>query len=68
MGKKDMSIQDRKKEIKSINEKLSVIGSRELIIVHTVATALYNRQQIEEYEQSMQQVREPELVGKQGRR
>lgn len=53
MDKESMSIQDKKREIDKINEKLSVMGSRELIIIHTTITALYNRQQIEEYEQAL---------------
>ena len=65
MGKEDMTLQDRKKEIDQINKKLAVIGSRELLIVHTTITALYNRQQLDQYEQLLQQsVNEPELVGK----
>lgn len=68
MGKTDMTIQERKKEIDQINKKLAVIGSRELLIVHTTITALYNRQQLDEYEQSLNQpIREPELTGKTGR-
>ena len=65
MGKTDMTIQERKKEIDQINKKLAVIGSRELLIVHTTITALYNRQQLDEYEQSLSQpVGGQELVGK----
>ncbi len=65
MGKTDMTVQERKKEIDQINKKLAVIGSRELLIVHTTITALYNRQQLDEYEQSLQQpINEPELVEK----
>lgn len=60
-----MTVQDRKREIDQINKKLAVIGSRELLIVHTTVTALYNRQQLDEYEQLLNQsIREPELVGK----
>lgn len=65
MSQTDMTIQERKKEIDQINKKLAVIGSRELLIVHTTITALYNRQQLDEYEQSLgQPIREPELAGK----
>lgn len=53
MSQTDMTIQERKKEIDQINKKLAVIGSRELLIVHTTITALYNRQQLDEYEQSV---------------
>ncbi len=68
MSQTDMTIQERKKEIDQINKKLAVIGSRELLIVHTTITALYNRQQLDEYEQSLNQpIREPELTGKTGR-
>lgn len=60
-----MTVQDRKREIDQINKKLAVIGSRELLIVHTTVTALYNRQQLDEYEQLLNQsIREPELLGK----
>lgn len=65
MSQTDMTVQERKKEIDQINKKLAVIGSRELLIVHTTITALYNRQQLDEYEQSLNQpIGEQELVGK----
>lgn len=36
-----------------------------MLIVHTTITALYNRQQLDEYEESLNQpIREPELAGK----
>ena len=55
----------RKMTIDQINKKLAVIGGRELLIVHTTITALYNRQQLDEYEESLNQpIREPELAGK----
>ncbi|MDE7203208.1 MAG: hypothetical protein K2O91_15200 [Lachnospiraceae bacterium] len=50
-----MTLQDKKNEIKQINKKLAVMGSKELLIVHTTITALYNRQQFDEYEQLLQQ-------------
>lgn len=60
-----MSLLDKEKELDQINEKLSMMGSRELLIVHTTIMALYNRQQLDEYEKSLQQpTKEPELAGK----
>ena len=65
MSKTNMTVQDRKKEIDQINKNLAVIGGRELLIVNTSITALYNRQQLDEYEVSLKQpIREPELAGK----
>ena len=58
-----MTVQERKKEIDKINKKLATIDSRGLLIIHTTITALWNRQQLDEYEQAMQQVGETELVG-----
>ena len=49
-----ITLQERKKEINEINEKLAVIGNKELLIVHTTATALYLKQQLDEYEQPLQ--------------
>lgn len=57
-----MSLLDKEKELDQINEKLSLMGSRELLIVHTTIMALYNRQQLDEYEQSLQQAGEPEFT------
>lgn len=65
MRKENLTIQERKKEIDQINKKLAVIGSRELLIVHTTITALYNRQQLDEYELALNQAnKEPKLSGK----
>lgn len=61
----NMTLQDKKNEIKQMNKKLAVMGSKELLIVHTTITALYNRQQLDQYEQLLQQpINEPELVEK----
>ncbi len=40
-----MTLLDKEQKINQINEKLSVMGSRELLIVHTTIMALYLRQQ-----------------------
>ena len=60
-----MTLQEKKNEIKQMNKKLALMGSKELLIVHTTITALYNRQQLDQYEQLLQQsVNESELAGK----
>ncbi len=63
MGMTDMTLQDKEKEINQINKKLAVMGGKELLIVHTTIMALYNRQQLDQYEQlSQQDAGMPELV------
>lgn len=61
-----MTLQDKQKEISQINEKLAGMGYKELLIVYTTITALYNRQQLDQYEQPLlpkqQENRVPELV------
>lgn len=56
-----MTIQEKKKEIDQINEKLAALDNRGLLIIHTTITALRNRQQLDEYEQAMQ-ARDSELA------
>lgn len=46
-----MTLLDKKQKINQINEKLSVMGSRELLIVHTTIMALYLRQQSDQCDQ-----------------
>ncbi len=59
-----MALQDRKKEIEEINKKLAVIGGKELFIINTTATALYNRQQLDLCEEQQLPRNMPELVAK----
>lgn len=56
-----MTLQEKKKEIDQINKKLAALDSRGLLIIHTTITALWNRQQLDEYEQAMQ-ARDSELA------
>lgn len=65
MEKRNITLLDKKNEINQINEKLITLGVKELLIVHTTITALYNRQQFDDYDQSLYQApRELEIVGK----
>lgn len=50
-----MTLQEKKKEIDQINKKLAALDSRGLLIIHTTITALWNRQQLDEYEQAVRQ-------------
>lgn len=43
-----MTLLDKEQKINQINEKLSVMGSRELLIVHTTIMTLYLRQQCDQ--------------------
>lgn len=65
MDKRNITLQDKENEINQINKKLAILGSKELLIVHTTITALYNRQQFDDYDQPLHQYpRELEMVGK----
>lgn len=46
-----MTLLDKEQKINQINEKLSVMGSKELLIVHTTIMALYLRQQCDQCDQ-----------------
>lgn len=69
-----MTLLDKEQKLNQINEKLAVMGSKELLIVHTAIMVLYNRQQFDQYEQSIEEPEqigsEPELrkAGKRGRK
>lgn len=65
MDKRNITLQDKENEINQINKKLITLGNKELLIVHTTITALYNRQQFDDYDQSLHQYpKELEMVGK----
>jgi hypothetical protein len=46
-----MTLLDKEQKINQINEKLSVMGSKELLIVHTTIMTLYLRQQFDQCNQ-----------------
>lgn len=46
-----MTLLDKKQKINQINEKLSAMGSKELLIVYTTIMTLYLRQQFDQCNQ-----------------